>query len=143
MPRRAGAIAPESAEHLKDCLQLKENTRNRLKLLHPPEARTDKNSQSIYQILELQPPPRKSKFKPFSDRITNPLKKYSRASNERPKSAPAPEKPRLPLGAALNFVKRQTEWLSNKNQSVEPENLANFDLEKVRRRVGRWPLDLF
>jgi hypothetical protein len=124
-------VAPEK-EQLQDCLKLKEMTRNRLKLLRPREARAEQSSQSIYQILELQPPPRKLKFKPFSDRITNPLHKGSRAPNDRPRSAPNPERPRLPLQAALNFVKRQTEWLSNKNHPTGPEScLDDLDIEKV------------
>jgi hypothetical protein len=125
------AVVPATSraeEEMEKCLKLKEMTRNRLKLTHPPESRTQKTTREIFKILDLQPLPRKPKIKPFSDRITNPFHDFS----DKPKARPS-EKPRMPLQAALDFVKRQTEWLSRKNlqETEELEPLDDLNLEEV------------
>jgi hypothetical protein len=129
--KKSGQTAPTTSRaeaELQECIKLKEATKNRLKLTHPPESRAAKTTSEIFKILDLQPLPRKPKIKPFSDRITNPFYDFS----DKPRSPP-PEKPRMPLQAALDFVKRQTEWLSHKNlhEAEDSSPLDALNLEEV------------
>lgn len=116
-------VSPENIT-VEDCLQLKLNTVNRLKLLYPVESRSNalSSDSSLLDLLTV-PVEKKLKFKPFSDRIIQPFYKYS-SKGEKYEAPSPPKKPSIEPQTATKFFQKQSEWLMKKQNPIEEQQLS-------------------
>lgn len=124
-------ISPIENFTVEDCLKLKLQTRNRLKLINIKEENKIKENE-IYKYLTFNLPKKKIYFKEFSERITQPNYKLNNNSENIQRNSlnsennnNNPKKKQIEIKTALKFVQRQTEWLYKKNQIEDSSNYNN------------------
>ena len=131
-------IFPEVTITVKDCLTLKEKTKNRLKILHPIEGRkrkeeefNDDEEEGFHLLFQFH---LKSKpiQKPFSDRIINPfyLLNTTSSTTNTTENEIKKEYQKSDPQRSLKFIQRQTQWFTKKNQ-IEDTSLYQIDTEEV------------
>jgi hypothetical protein len=133
-------VAPDQSNRVQTisvnaCLQLKENTRNRLKLSHPVESR-EKNLTEICQLLEItynppkvrtKPSPIKTEYVP-SERLYCDVRVLS--DGNRPHITVESKSPKVGVDQIKKFVQRQFDWLSSKDCE---EEYIDIDVSKFKQ----------